>query len=123
MRTRAASGERVFKTALFARAARKALLTDAELCAAMAQVMLGHADDLGGGVFKKLLGKNLYRSIVLARGGKYWVYEFLFAKKVQANIKDYQLAQWRVTRQRIFDVDCPASRSTQVGRTMDGDMP
>ncbi len=43
--------------------------------------MLGQCDDLGGGVYKKRLGKNLYRSIVVAKGGNYWVYAHLFAKK------------------------------------------
>jgi len=42
---------RVFKTAWFSRAARKAHIKDDELCAAIAQVMKGQADDLGGGVF------------------------------------------------------------------------
>ena len=87
--------QRVFKTAWFSKAARKALIADAELCAAIRQVMLGQADDLGGGVFKKRLGKNLYRSILVAKGGKYWVYEYLFAKKDQANIEDNELAKFR----------------------------
>ena len=44
---------RVFKTAWFARSAGKAHITDKELCSAIQQVMVGQADDLGGGVFKK----------------------------------------------------------------------
>jgi hypothetical protein len=91
----AGRSERVFKTAWFSRAARKANITDAELYAAIRQVMLGQAVDLGGGVFKKRLGKNLYRSILVAKGGKYWVYEYLFAKKDQANIEDNELAKFR----------------------------
>jgi hypothetical protein len=86
---------RVFKTAWFSRAARKAHIADDELCSAMRQVMLGQADDLGGGVYKKRLGKNLYRSIVLAKGGRYWVYEFLFAKQDRANIGADDLARLR----------------------------
>jgi hypothetical protein len=87
--------ERVFKTAWFSRAARKARIMDVELCSAIRQVMLGQADDLGGGVFKKRLGKNLYRSIILARGGRYWVYEYFFAKQDRANIDDDELAKFR----------------------------
>ncbi|MDR3745590.1 MAG: type II toxin-antitoxin system RelE/ParE family toxin [Acidobacteriaceae bacterium] len=83
--------ERVFKTAWFTKAARKAHIADDELCAAIRQVMLGQADDLGGGVFKKRLSKNLYRSIVLAKGRQFWVYEYLFAKKDRANIADDEL--------------------------------
>ena len=86
---------RVFKTAWFSKAARKALIADEELCTAIRQVMLGHADDLGGGVFKKRLDKNRSRSIVLARGGRYWVYEYLFAKKDRANIEDRELTEFR----------------------------
>jgi len=64
--------ERVFKTAWFSKAAFKAQIRDRELCIAIRQVMLGQADDLGGGVYKKRMGKNLYRSIVVAKGGRYW---------------------------------------------------
>ncbi len=87
--------ERVFKTAWFSRTARKARITDAELCAAIRQVILGQAVDLGSGVFKKRLGKNLYRSILLAKGGRYWVYAYLFAKQDRANIADDELADFR----------------------------
>jgi hypothetical protein len=90
-----ASSERVFKTAWFSKAARKVRITDAELCAAIRQVMLGQADDLGGGVFKKRLSKNLYRSIIVAKGGRYWVYEYLYAKKDRDNIEDSELAKFR----------------------------
>jgi hypothetical protein len=69
---------------------------DAELCAAIRQVMLGQADDLGGGVFKKRLGKNLYRSIIATKGGRYWVYEYLYAKKDRDNIEDSELAKFRL---------------------------
>jgi hypothetical protein len=87
--------ERVFKTAWFSKAARKARIPDADLCVAIRQVMLGQADDLGGGVFKKRLGKNLYRSIILARGGRYWVYAYLFAKQDRANISVGELVVFR----------------------------
>ena len=59
---------RTFKTAWFSKAARKALIADKELCAAIAQVRKGQCDDLGGGVFKKRLDKNRHRSIILAKG-------------------------------------------------------
>jgi hypothetical protein len=91
----AGKSERVFKTAWFTKAARKAHIPDEELCSAIGQVMLGQADDLGGGVFKKRLGKNQYRSIILARAGHYWVYEYLFAKQDRANIEDDELADFR----------------------------
>jgi len=63
--------ERTFKTAWFAKAARKARISDAVLCKAITQVVLGQADDLGGGVFKKRLNDNMHRSIVLAKSGEF----------------------------------------------------
>jgi hypothetical protein len=92
MAVEARSSERVFKTAWFAKAAGKAEIGDDELCNAIREVMVGQADDLGGGVYKKRLKKNLYRSLILAKGGRNWVYEFLFAKSDRANIEDTQLA-------------------------------
>ena len=83
--------ERIFKTAWFAKAAVKAHIQDAELCAVIRQVMLGQADDLGGGVFKRRINKNMHRSIVLAKGKKCWVFAYLFAKKDRANIEDDEL--------------------------------
>ncbi len=86
---------RAFKSAGFSKAARKAGITDKELCKAVAQVMAGQADDLGGGVFKKRLYDNDYRSIILARGRDYWVYEYLFAKKDRDNIDEAELRGFR----------------------------
>jgi hypothetical protein len=82
---------RTFKSAWFAKAAIKARISDAVLCKAIAQVMAGQTDDLGGGVYKKRLSNNQYRSIILARGGDYWVYQFLFAKQNRADIDDDEL--------------------------------
>lgn len=86
---------RAFKSAGFAKSARKAGITDKALCKAIAQVMAGQADDLGGGVFKKRLHDNDYRSIILAKGRDYWVYEYLFAKKDRANIDEAELKDFR----------------------------
>lgn len=86
---------RFFKTKWFSRQARKALIADRELCLAIGQVILGQAVDLGGGVFKKRLGRNRFRSIILAKGGRNWVYEYLFAKKDLENISDGELANFR----------------------------
>lgn len=86
---------RAFKTAWFTKTARKARISDVELCQAIQQAMLGQADDLGGGVFKKRLNGNMHRSIILAKGGRYWVYEYLFAKKDRDNIEDGELVNFR----------------------------
>jgi hypothetical protein len=87
---------RVFKTGKFSKDAKKAGIHDGELCVAVRQAMAGQADDLGGGVFKKRLNDNAHRSIVLAKGGRHWVYEYLFAKKDRANIDDDELAGFRL---------------------------
>ena len=86
---------RAFKTAWFAKAARKARIRDDALCEAFRDILKGRADDLGGGVFKKRLDRNRHRSIVLAKGGRYWVYAYLFAKKDQANIDEVELRDFR----------------------------
>ncbi len=91
----AEEGARSFKTAWFAKAARKALIDDEELCEAIVDVRLGQADDLGGGVFKKRLDKNRHRSIILAKGRRYWVSAYLFAKKDRANIDEDELRAFR----------------------------
>ncbi|UVK47599.1 type II toxin-antitoxin system RelE/ParE family toxin [Mesorhizobium sp. AR07] len=87
--------ERIFKTAWFARAARKARLTDAVLLRAAREAAQGRADDLGGGVFKKRLDDNRFRSIILANTGAFWVYVYLFAKQDRANIEDDELRAFR----------------------------
>ena len=86
---------RTFKTAWFSKAARKALIADKELCAAIEQVRKGQCDDLGGGVFKKRLNKNRHRSIILTKGKRYWVYTYLFAKSDRDNITDAELTGFR----------------------------
>ena len=99
---------RVFKTAWLSKAARKAHIGDAELCAAILQVMNGQADDLGGGVFKKRLNDNMHRSIILAKGGCFWVYEYLFAKQDRDNIDDDELVAFRslaAAYERLSDQD------------------
>ena len=86
---------RTFKTKWFSRAARKALISDSDLCEAIEQVRKGQADDLGGGVYKKRLDKNRYRSIIVAKSGPLWIYEYLFAKKDRDNIAADELDAFR----------------------------
>jgi hypothetical protein len=86
---------RIFKTAWFTKAARKARIADDELLKAAREAMKGQVDDLGGGVFKKRLNRNMHRSIILTKGGRFWFYEYLFAKKDRANIGDDELEAFR----------------------------
>jgi hypothetical protein len=87
---------RAFKTARFSKDAKKAKIKDVELCTAIQEILLGQVVDLGGGIFKKRLNNNMHRSIILAKGGKYWIYEYLFAKKDRANIEDDELRAFRL---------------------------
>ena len=86
---------RIFKTAWFSKAARKAAIADEWLCMAVREVMLGQAVDLGGGVFKKRLNQNRHRAILLTRAGRHWIFEYLFAKKDRDNIGTDELAAFR----------------------------
>jgi hypothetical protein len=86
---------RVFKTAWFAKEARKAHISDDELCEAIREVFAGQCDDLGGGVFKKRLNKNMHRGILLSKSGPRWIYVYIFAKKDRDNIDDEELAGFR----------------------------
>lgn len=87
---------RTFKTSWFTKAAHKARIADEELCDAIQEVMKGQVDDLGGGVFKKRLNKNEHRSIILAKSGRHWIFEYLFAKKDRSNIRDRELQDFRI---------------------------
>lgn len=105
---------RAFKTAWFAKAAKKARIDDPALIAAMREVIQGRADDLGGGVFKQRLNKNMHRSIVLAKGGRHWIFAYLFAKKDRANIDDDELADFKKLAQafgRITESEMAAALS------------
>jgi hypothetical protein len=103
---------RAFKTNWFSKAARKARIGDPALIAAIREVMAGQADDLGGGVFKKRLNRNMHRSIVLAKGGRHWIFVYLFAKKDRANIGDDELADFKKLAQafgRMTDAELRAA--------------
>jgi hypothetical protein len=93
------------------------------LCKAIAQVMAGQADDLGGGVYKKRLSDNQYRSIILARGGNYWVYQYLFAKQDMANIDEGELRVLREAAKQYAKLT-PAKAEQEVaeGRLIELDL-
>ena len=108
------SSTRAFKTAWFGKAAKRARIGDPALMAAILEVMQGQADDLGGGVFKKRLNENMHRSIVLAKGGRHWVFAYLFAKQDRANIDPDELAAFRKLAQaygRMTDAELASALS------------
>lgn len=86
---------RIFKTAWFARAARKARISDRELAGAVEQIERRQVDDLGGGVFKKRLNDNRHRSIIIAKHDAFWIFVYLYAKQGRANIETDELDAFR----------------------------
>lgn len=85
---------RLFKTKRFAMQAGKAWIGD-ELREAFTEMLKGQVESLGGGVWKKRLNANRHRSIVVAKGGRYWIYQLLFAKKDRSNISFAELTELR----------------------------
>jgi hypothetical protein len=94
---------RIFKNKSFARFARKARITDAVLCTAIANITQGLIDaDLGGDVIKQRIprqggGKSGgFRTIILFRIRKRAFFVHGFAKNEQDNISDDELAAFKL---------------------------
>ena len=98
---------RVFKSAWFAKAASKARIADTELCQAVGVLIAGQGSDLGGGVFKNRLNQNRHRSIILAKGGRFWICQFLFAKKDRSNIDGQELKVFRELARAYANLSAP----------------
>ena len=73
--------ERKFQLAWYAKASKEARISYEVLCRTIQQLILGQADDLGGGVFKKRLNENMHRSNIMAKTAEFWVFAYLLAKK------------------------------------------
>jgi hypothetical protein len=108
---------RVFKNKSFARFARKAQMTDAVLCAAVADASRGLVDaDLGGGVIKQRIARRGegksggFRTIILFRIGERAFFVHGFAKNEQDNIGDDELAALKLlaTEMLAYDDDALA---------------
>lgn len=88
----------VYKTKVFARFARKAGLTDAQLAAAAALVVDGRFDaDLGGGVYKQRVARTGggksggFRTLLAFRAGSACFFVYGFAKNAKANVTTKEL--------------------------------
>ena len=84
-----------FRTLHFARDAKHAGITDAELCDAIRDLERAQGDELRGGVWKKRLAKNRYRAILIAKQEHYWIFVYLFAKKDRENIEPKELVAFK----------------------------
>jgi hypothetical protein len=106
---------RVFKNkpfSRFARKARKARITDAVLCAAVAEVSQGLIDaDLGGGVLKQRIARQGsgksggFRTIIRFRMGTRAFFVHGFAKNEQDNISDDELATFKLLAGEMLAYD------------------
>ena len=103
---------RVFKNKPFARFARKSGLTDASLWAAVVNAERGLIDaDLGGGVVKQRIARagggksGGFRTIILFRAGARAFFVHGFAKNEQDNIRDDELATFKLLAVRLLAYD------------------
>jgi hypothetical protein len=94
---------RVFKNRPFTRFARKAGLSDAALLTAIRDAERGLVDaDLGGGVIKQRVARpgggksGGFRTIILFRAGTRAFFVHGYAKNDQTNIRDDELAAFRM---------------------------
>ncbi len=86
-------GMGVYKTRWFDRWARKEGLASSSLCAAVQEMAQGLVDaDLGGGLFKKRIGRagqgkrGGFRTLVATNRGNRWVFVFGFPKNERSSI-------------------------------------
>jgi hypothetical protein len=100
---------RVFKSRAFAQFSRKNRIADADLCAAIEDMLAGAVDaDLGGGVFKQRLrrkgqGKSGgFRSIILLRRQTISMFAYGFAKNERDNIDRSELIEFRTLAKEVF---------------------
>lgn len=103
---------RVFKNKPFARFSRKAGLADAALMKAVAEAERGLVDaDLGGGVIKQRVAREGggksggFRTIILFRLGARAVFVHGFAKSDRDNIRDDELAAFKMLAVEMLAYD------------------
>jgi hypothetical protein len=103
---------RVFKNKPFARFARKAGLADPALLKAITDAEQGLVDaDLGGGVLKQRVAREGggksggFRTIILFRSGERAFFVHGFAKSDRANIRDGELAAFKLLAATLLAYD------------------
>ena len=118
---------RVFKNKPFARFARKAGLADKALLKAIADVEQGLVDaDLGGGVLKQRVAREGggksggFRTIILFRFGQRAFFVHGFAKSDRDNIRDDELAAFKLLAVALLAYDDAAlARAITAGVLME----
>ena len=103
---------RIFKNKAFARFARKAGLADQALAEAVERAGRGLIDaDLGGGVIKQRIARagggksGGFRTIILFRAGSRAFFVHGFAKNEQDNIRDDEVAAFKMLAARLLAFD------------------
>jgi len=116
---------RVFKNKSFARFARKAQITDAVLCGAIADASRGLIDaDLGGGVVKQRIARKGggksggFRTIILFRLRERAFFVHGFAKNEKDNIRDDELAAFKMLAVEVMTYDDEALARAMVNGTL-----
>jgi hypothetical protein len=118
---------RIFKNKSFARFARKVRLEDSALHEAVANVERGAIDaDLGGGVVKQRIARagggksGGFRTIILFRAGARAFFVHGFAKSGQDNIRDDELAAFKMLAAELLNYDDAAlARVLAAGHLME----
>jgi hypothetical protein len=110
---------RIFKNKPFTRFARKARLGDSALREAIANAEKGLVDaDLGGGVIKQWIARagsgksGGFRTIILFRAGTRAFFVHGFAKNEQDNIRDDELAAFKMLAAEMLNYDDAALAKT-----------
>ena len=116
---------RIFKNKPFARFARKARLTNAALCEAVDRASRGLIDaDLGGGVIKQRIARHGggrsggFRTIVVFQVAERAFFVHGFAKNEQENIRDDELAAFKMLAAQLMAYDDTAIASAIANGTL-----
>ena len=103
---------RTFKNKPFARYCRRVGLTDAALRQAVVRAERGLIDaDLGGGVIKQRIAREGggrsggFRTIILYMAGEQAFFVHGFAKNEKGNIRDDELAAFKLLAAQLFAYD------------------
>jgi hypothetical protein len=122
---------RIFKNKPFSRFARKAGVTDGQLRAAIVDAERGLVNaDLGGGVIKQRVARpgegksGGFRTIILLQAGARAFFVHGFAKRDQGNIRDDELAAFRMLAAQLLtysDAEIAAALEAGALKEVTGD--
>lgn len=119
----------IYKTRWFDRWARKQGLNTPSLCAAVREMTEGLYDaDLGGGLFKKRIGRpgqgksGGFRTLVATNKGNRWVFVFGFPKNERSNIdKDEAEALKKLAAHLLSLTPQAIGKAQRVGELLEVD--